>query len=176
MENKIYEFETFSFNITNYSKQRKNWVLGGSNKFLNAENYGSDLDVNITTDNVLNYGEFLQDLSSEKIKIHSFKLISNNNLNLKQLLIFQENVMEHQSNLVIPLQKYFDYDAPQCDIVNVDLKLNLDKRHHLYGHIEPKSVLKIVFYKIILEENLPTIDIRKKKNSWFKNFFQKNKI
>jgi hypothetical protein len=185
MDDKIYQFETYCFSINNNSKFRKKWVLGGSNLFLNAENYGSDLGVNVTSNNELSYGEFLQDLSSEKINIHSFKLISNNSLNLKQELVLEEITMRYKGYLFIPLKKYFtDKGRKQSDIIHADVKLNLDKRHHLHGTIEGKSELNIIFYIIISESSIPKIEQEKmeiekeidKKYNWFqklKNFFQK---
>lgn len=142
--------------IENTTDFEKNWVVFGSNKFLNSPNFGSDPGVELTNwaNMFSTYSSILQDLASSKVKIGKLRFQSDNKFNLRQTISHHKlsndsgyfKVCYEMRNLFLSLLK--DAYQMQDDILDVSLLMEIDNSTHLSGTIAPKSTFTISLFPI----------------------------
>jgi hypothetical protein len=142
--------------IENTTDEEKDWVMFGSNKFLNLPNFGSNPGVQLTNwaNKDSSYSSILQELSSCKVKIGKLRFQSNNQLNLHQTISHHKlnndsgyfKICYEKRNLFLSLLK--DAYQMQSDIVDVSLLMEIDNSIHLSGTIAPKSTFIISLFPI----------------------------
>lgn len=142
--------------IENTTDFEKNWVVFGSNNFLNSPNFGSDLGVQLTNGSNMDlpYSSILQDLTSSKVKIGKLRFQSDNKLNLRQTISHHKfnndsgyfKVCYERRNLFLSLLR--DVYQMQDDLLDVSLLMEIDNSIHLSGTIAPKSTFIISLFPI----------------------------
>lgn len=140
--------------IENNTDDERNWVMFGSNQFLNSPNFGSDPGVQLTNwaNMVLPYSSVLHDLASCKVKIGKLRFQSDNKLNLRQTISHHKltndsgyfKVCYERRNLFLSLLR--DAYQMQDDILDVSLLMEIDNSIHLSGTISPKSNIVISLF------------------------------
>ena len=144
--------------IENTSDEEQSFVLFGTNEFLMNKNYGNSKDVKVTTlNNPSNYASVLINLISTNVRIDTLRVQSINNLNLRKKLLIIENYQwthhlgfvktERELNLAVMLDPY----QQQSDILDIRVKIEINKRVHIKGVIEPKSIIVIAFFPTVIE-------------------------
>jgi len=188
--------------ITNTTDEIKNWIIFGSNKYLEEKNYGSEKGIELKNyGNVENsYGSILEEFSKKKIKCGKIRVQSDNVKNILQTIshhtirntngFSEPNYERRDMFLSIMMDAY----QQQSDIIDfTPINLFIDEKTHFSGTIQPNSKIAFSIFPIekIIDSNekfdiprlngknvapviIQTIEKNKSK-SWFSKFFKSKK-
>lgn len=186
--------------IENKSEEQKKWVIFGSNKFLNEENYGSEENVEIKNYGNIetSYSSILEEFSQIKIKCGFIRVQSDNSKNICQTM--SHHTIRNTSGMYspnyerrdFPLTIFLDAYQMQTDILDIrPVDLFLNNETHLSGTIEPNSTFAISIFPVeiispfyeklestrLSGKNVAPVIVQTSTNkkSWLKRLFTKNK-
>lgn len=173
--------------ITNMSNINRKWVIFGSNKFLNSNNFGSDENVVIEnlTARDSSYVELLQELSNSKIKVGAMRFWADKKSNIHQTITHHKyynnvrlfDVYYEQRNLNLSLM--LDAYQFQSDIIDAPIEFEISNNTCLSGSIAKESYILITLYpcesnqyssfiKIINKIKYKSKSLLSKVKIWFK--------
>lgn len=144
--------------IENTTKEVKNWVVFGSNKYLQEENFGSDEGVELSNlgNSEMPYSAILQEFSMTSIKTGFIRFQSEDKKDIAQTIshhtnrntngFYNEPNYERRDIFLAIMKDAYQMQDDILDIRPANLLFNAET--HLTGTIQPNSRIAISIFPI----------------------------